>query len=268
MLGFYRRTPRCRAAPPVHDPDGVLRHHRRSRVISTSIIPKGFFPTQDTGLMTGFAEAAQDVSPQEMKRLMVALGEVVASDPDVAAVGSAMGSTGSAQTANTGRFFIALKPRDERQATRARTSSTGCARSSPRSKASASCCSPRRTSPSADASAAASTSTRCRTPISTSSTTWAPKVLAKLQTLPELADVLERSAEQRAAARHHHQPRCGGALRHPAPGDRRHAQRRVRPAPGRAILHADQHLYRGAGGAAGAAEAISPRSTRSISSRR
>ncbi len=49
---------------------------------------------------------------------MVALGEVVLSDPDVAAFGSAMGSTGSsAQTANTGRFFIALKPRDQREAT-------------------------------------------------------------------------------------------------------------------------------------------------------
>ena len=81
------------------------------------IIPKGFFPTQDTGLVTGFAESAQDVSPQEMARMMVKLGAVVASDPGVGQVGSIMGSTGSAQTANTGRFFIALKPRDERIAT-------------------------------------------------------------------------------------------------------------------------------------------------------
>ena len=66
--------------------------------------------------------------------MMVKLGAVVASDPDVAAVGSAMGSTGSAQTANTGRFFIALKPRDQRMPRR-RTSSIGCARSSPRSRA-------------------------------------------------------------------------------------------------------------------------------------
>ena len=64
---------------------------------------------------------------------------------------------------------------------------------------------------------------------------------------------LERSPEQLAAARHRHQPRSGGALRHPAPGHRRHPQRRLRPAPGRAILHADQHLYRGAGSAAVAA---------------
>ena len=116
MHGFYRRTL-----------DVVLRHQFLTLMVFFAtmalsiylyvIIPKGFFPTQDTGLVTGFAESAQDVSPQEMARMMVKLGTVVASDPDVAAVGSAMGSTGSAQTANTGRFFIALKPRDQRTAT-------------------------------------------------------------------------------------------------------------------------------------------------------
>jgi hydrophobe/amphiphile efflux-1 (HAE1) family protein len=80
------------------------------------VIPKGFFPLQDTGLITGFAEAGQDISPQEMARLMVRLGDVLAKDSDIAGIGSAMGSTGSAQTANTGRFFIGLKPRDERKA--------------------------------------------------------------------------------------------------------------------------------------------------------
>jgi hydrophobe/amphiphile efflux-1 (HAE1) family protein len=77
-------------------------------------IPKGFFPIQDTGIITGFSEAAQEVSPTEMKRLQEAIGEVIRKDPDVAAFGSATGNTGGAQTANTGRFFISLKPRDER----------------------------------------------------------------------------------------------------------------------------------------------------------
>src|SRR5262249_32740263 len=79
-------------------------------------IPKGFFPTQDIGLITGLSEAAQDVSPQEMKRLQSKLGEVIARDPDVAAFGSFFGS-GSGNTLNTGRFFISLKPRDERKST-------------------------------------------------------------------------------------------------------------------------------------------------------
>jgi hydrophobe/amphiphile efflux-1 (HAE1) family protein len=113
MLAFYRRTL-----------DVVLRHRLITLLVFFAtmaltvhlyvIIPKGFFPIQDTGLITGFAEAGQDISPQEMARLMVRLGDVVGRDPDIAAVGSAMGSTGSAQTANTGRFFIGLKPRDQR----------------------------------------------------------------------------------------------------------------------------------------------------------
>ena len=113
MLAFYRRTL-----------DVVLRHPLITLIVFFAtmalsvhlyiIIPKGFFPIQDTGLITGFAEAGQDIAPQEMGRLMVQLGEVLGKDPDIAAVGSAMGSTGSAQTANTGRFFIGLKPRDQR----------------------------------------------------------------------------------------------------------------------------------------------------------
>jgi hydrophobe/amphiphile efflux-1 (HAE1) family protein len=113
MLAFYRRTL-----------DVVLRHRLITLIVFFAtmalsvhlyiIIPKGFFPIQDTGLITGFAEAGQDIAPQEMGRLMVQLGEVLGKDPDIAAVGSAMGSTGSAQTANTGRFFIGLKPRDQR----------------------------------------------------------------------------------------------------------------------------------------------------------
>ncbi|CAH1648056.1 MULTISPECIES: multidrug efflux RND transporter permease subunit [unclassified Chelatococcus] len=81
-------------------------------------IPKGFFPTQDTGLIMGLSEAAQDVSPEEMKRLQQELGAVIAQDPAVAAFGSVLGA-GGANTTNNGRFFIALKPRDERDASAA-----------------------------------------------------------------------------------------------------------------------------------------------------
>ena len=79
-------------------------------------IPKGFFPTQDTGLITGISEAAQDASPDAMKRLQRELSQVIARDPDVANFGSFFGS-GTGNTLNTGRFFIGLKPRDERQST-------------------------------------------------------------------------------------------------------------------------------------------------------
>ena len=80
------------------------------------VSPKGFFPTQDTGLIMGLYEAAQDVSPTEMRRLQVEVSNVIASDPDVAGFGSFFGS-GNGNTLNTGRLFIGLKARSERGAT-------------------------------------------------------------------------------------------------------------------------------------------------------
>ncbi len=77
--------------------------------------PKGFFPIQDVGVINGISEGAQDISPEEMKRLQLQLGEVILRDPDVEAVASQIGSTFGAQTSNTGRFNIVLKPREERE---------------------------------------------------------------------------------------------------------------------------------------------------------
>ena len=105
--------------------DMVLRHQRITigvffatmalTVVLAIEIPKGFFPIQDTGMIQAFAEAAQDTSPEEMMRLMTQMGDVIMHDPDVAGLGSFTGSSGGAQTANTGRGFIVLKPRDERE---------------------------------------------------------------------------------------------------------------------------------------------------------
>ncbi|HEX9446402.1 MAG TPA: efflux RND transporter permease subunit [Dongiaceae bacterium] len=76
-------------------------------------IPKGFFPQQDTGIITGFSEAAQDVSFAEMARLQHKLTDVIAQDPDIAGWGSAIGGN---RTFNTGLVLINLKPRDQRTA--------------------------------------------------------------------------------------------------------------------------------------------------------
>ena len=76
------------------------------------IIPKGFFPQQDIGLITGVSEAAQDVSPAAMMSHQQALGEVVLKDPAVDHVGMFVGGSGNAP--NNGRMFISLKPREER----------------------------------------------------------------------------------------------------------------------------------------------------------
>ncbi len=78
------------------------------------VIPKGFFPQQDTGLITGISEAAQDISFADMMKKQEALGKVVAADPAVATVAMAIGAGGPTASINNGRMYITLKPKDER----------------------------------------------------------------------------------------------------------------------------------------------------------
>jgi len=75
-------------------------------------IPKGFFPEEDIGQITASTEAAEDTSFPEMVRLQDRAAAIVREDPNVLAVSSFNGGTGSQ---NTGRMFILLKPRAERQ---------------------------------------------------------------------------------------------------------------------------------------------------------
>ncbi|MGY4411241.1 multidrug efflux pump subunit AcrB [Bradyrhizobium sp. LB7.1] len=80
------------------------------------VIPKGFFPQQDTGLIVGVAEAAQDISYPAMSQRMHAVIARVVEDPAVLSVGSAIGAGGGVATVNEGRVFITLKPREQRDA--------------------------------------------------------------------------------------------------------------------------------------------------------
>jgi hydrophobic/amphiphilic exporter-1 (mainly G- bacteria), HAE1 family len=75
-------------------------------------IPKGFFPQQDTGLISGTTEGPQDVSYAQMVKYQLQLNQVIAADPDVQSFSSGMG--GGSQ--NNGRVFIMLKPHDQRTA--------------------------------------------------------------------------------------------------------------------------------------------------------
>ena len=79
-----------------------------------TIAPKGFFPPQDTGVILGTSEGAQDISFTRMLALQRALTDVIAADPDTAAYAANMGSGLTGQTSNNGRVFIALKPWEER----------------------------------------------------------------------------------------------------------------------------------------------------------
>src|SRR6476620_719838 len=105
MASFYRRTL-----------DVVLRHQAITLgVFFATMALTVVMAIQHTGVISAFAEAAQDTSPDEMMQLLKKIGEVIQRDPDVSAFALFTGSTGGAQTANTGRGFIALKPRDERE---------------------------------------------------------------------------------------------------------------------------------------------------------
>ena len=78
------------------------------------IIPKGFFPIQDTGVILGISEGAQDVSFPAMSARQQALTQVILADPAVASLSSFIGVDGTNTTVNTGRIQINLKPLADR----------------------------------------------------------------------------------------------------------------------------------------------------------
>src|ERR1700752_1198192 len=78
------------------------------------IIPKGFFPQQDTGLIIGQSEAAQDISFQAMTERQQAMLDAIVKDPAVESVGAATGAGGGVYTLNDCRVFIQLKPKAQR----------------------------------------------------------------------------------------------------------------------------------------------------------
>jgi len=101
----------------------VLRHPRLTMAVNLSTmaltaylyvtIPKGFFPQQDTGRLTGTLDADQDTSFQAMSRLLTQFSLAIGTDPAVAGVtGSTGGPAGGSP--NTARMFISLTPRAER----------------------------------------------------------------------------------------------------------------------------------------------------------
>jgi multidrug efflux pump len=78
------------------------------------IVPKGFFPQQDTGRLAGGIQGAQDSSFTAMKQRMTRFVDIIKADPAIASVIAFTGSGGNTAT-NTGRMFISLKPLEERK---------------------------------------------------------------------------------------------------------------------------------------------------------
>ncbi len=78
------------------------------------VVPKGFFPVQDTGVILGISEAPQTVSFTSMAQRQQQLVDILLQDPAVDNVSSFIGVDGTNTTLNSGRIQINLKPLDER----------------------------------------------------------------------------------------------------------------------------------------------------------
>jgi HAE1 family hydrophobic/amphiphilic exporter-1 len=79
------------------------------------IIPKGFLPSEDTGQIFGFTEAAEGISFESMARHQKEIMAIITKDPNVASFFSGIGASGISVVSNTGRVFLRLKPRKERR---------------------------------------------------------------------------------------------------------------------------------------------------------
>jgi multidrug efflux pump len=163
------------------------------------LIPKGFFPDQDTGLIQGVSEATESVSYAAMADRQQALAAAILTDPDVLSLSSFIGVDGNNVTLNSGRFLVNLKPRGERKVNvadairRLRTETSGIAGISlfmqPVQDLTLDNTISRTqyqfTMESADAAAL---------------TTWTPKLVAALAQQPELADVVSNQEDNGLAA--------------------------------------------------------------------
>jgi len=104
--------------------DWVLDHQALTQIVAACVlvftvllyivIPKGFFPIQDTGLIQGISEAPPSISFAAMADRQEALAAAILKDPDVISLSSFIGVDGTNATLNEGRFLINLKPKDER----------------------------------------------------------------------------------------------------------------------------------------------------------
>ncbi|MCU1270013.1 MAG: acriflavin resistance protein [Acidobacteriaceae bacterium] len=105
----------------------VLQHQTTTLLITAAtlvltlllyiVVPKGFFPVQDTGVILGISEAPQNISFSAMSQRQQQLARAILKDPDVLSLSSFIGIDGTNLTLNSGRIQINLKPRNQRKAT-------------------------------------------------------------------------------------------------------------------------------------------------------
>jgi multidrug efflux pump len=151
-------------------------------------IPKGFFPIQDTGVIQGVTEASQSISFPEMSRLQQSLVSVILKDPEVAGLSSFIGIDGTNTTMNSGRIQINLKDRSARKG-----SAVDIIRRLQQNTSKISGITlymqPVQDLSVDDRVSRTQFQYTLEDPSADELNAWAPKMLAKLQELPQLADV-------------------------------------------------------------------------------
>ena len=113
VIGFYGRTLKW-----------VLQHQTMTLIVAVAtllltivlyvIVPKGFFPVQDTGIIQGISQASEDISFDAMAQRQQQLSAVILKDPAVESLSSFIGIDGTNTTLNSGRILINLKPLEDR----------------------------------------------------------------------------------------------------------------------------------------------------------
>ena len=159
------------------------------------LIPKGLFPTQDTGVILGISDAPQAASFPAMAARQQALGEVILTDPAVATLSSFIGIDGTNVTLNSGRMLITLKPLDERRV------SVGTVIDRLRSSLAQVAGITLYLQPVQDLTVEDRVSRTqyqysLEDPNLVELTTWAPRLVERLRTLPELRDVASDQQDQ------------------------------------------------------------------------
>jgi multidrug efflux pump len=152
------------------------------------VVPKGFFPEQDTGRLGGTIQAEQDISFQAMREKLTGVVDIIRSDPDVDYVAGFTGGGGGGTTTNTTRLFITLKPFQQRKNT------AGQVIARLRRKLAQVPGAPTYLQPVQDLRiggriGAALYQFTLQGDNLTELNTWAPQILQRMRTLPQLADV-------------------------------------------------------------------------------
>ncbi|HRH74322.1 MAG TPA: efflux RND transporter permease subunit, partial [Zoogloea sp.] len=152
------------------------------------LVPKGFFPVQDTGAIQGVTEAGQSISFPAMSERQQAVAEVVLKDPAVASLSSFIGVDGTNATLNSGRMMISLKPLAERDA----SASEVIRRLGPELQKVAGITlymQPVQDLSIEDRVARTQYQFSLQSPDGEALAEWVPRLVERLQSLPELADV-------------------------------------------------------------------------------